>query len=73
MASDTKTVYVQRGLGLPMVLFLIFLVLQLCGTIDWPWYAIAAPLLISWGIFAMFGVFAWVLMLVAAVATARRS
>lgn len=58
MASDNKTVVVQGGLGLPTVLFLIFLVMQLCGAIDWPWYAVAAPLLISWGIGLVFiGIF----------------
>lgn len=47
--ADTKTATVTTGLSLPTVLFLIFLVLELTGTIDWPWYAVAAPLLIAWG------------------------
>ena len=27
------------------VAFLLFLTLKLCGTIDWPWYWVVAPLL----------------------------
>ena len=53
MASESKTVVVSRGLGLSTILFLVFLVLQLTGQIDWPWYAIAAPLWISWGLWAV--------------------
>jgi tryptophan-rich sensory protein len=52
-----KTVQVKREhLGLPTILFLIFLVLQLTGYIDWPWYAVAAPLLIPLGIWVFFAV-----------------
>lgn len=51
MASDSKSVVISSGLGLPTTLFVVFLVLQLVGAINWPWYAIAAPLLISWGLF----------------------
>ena len=35
------------GLGLFGVLQVIFLVLKLCGLIDWPWVLVFAPLWIS--------------------------
>lgn len=42
-----------------MVLFLIFLVLRLTEQVDWPWYAVAAPLLISGGLgFLIIGIVA---------------
>lgn len=68
MASDNKTVVVQGGLGLPTILFLIFLVMQLCGAIDWPWYAVAAPLLISWGLGLAFIVLFLIIGLIGAIA-----
>lgn len=64
-----KTVVIQRGMGLPTLLFIVFLVLQLTGNIAWPWYAVAAPLLIPLGLGLL-----WVLfMLIVAVAVALRS
>lgn len=35
------------GLGLPMILFLIFLVLKLCKVIDWSWWWVTSPLWIG--------------------------
>ena len=35
---------IQHSVGLPTVLFLIFLVLKLCHVIDWSWWWITAPL-----------------------------
>jgi hypothetical protein len=61
--ADNTTV-VRSGIGLPTLLFVVFLVLQLTGNIDWPWYAIAAPLLIPlgvWAIIAFIGIVAVVL------------
>ncbi len=41
-----------NGIGLGTVLFLIFLVLKLCGVIDWSWWWVTAPL---WCPLAFFG------------------
>lgn len=38
------------GLGLGSVLFIVFLVLKLCGVIAWSWWWITAPLWIPAGI-----------------------
>lgn len=41
-----KTEVTTGGVGLSTVLFLIFLVLKLCGIISWSWWWVTAPL---WG------------------------
>jgi phosphoglycerol transferase MdoB-like AlkP superfamily enzyme len=53
------------GIGLPMILFLIFLVLKLCKVIDWSWWWVTAPL---WGLFALLTI---VLMIVGLIKLAR--
>lgn len=63
MAENTTVV--RSGIGLPTILFVIFLVLQLTGNIDWPWYAIAAPLLIPLGIWALIAVVGFFIVLAA--------
>jgi len=35
-----------NSIGLPAILFVVFLVLKLCGVIDWSWWWVTAPL---WG------------------------
>lgn len=32
------------GVGLPALMFLVFLVLKLCGVIGWSWWWVTAPL-----------------------------
>lgn len=39
-----------RTISIPIFLTLVFVVLQVCGVINWPWYFILAPILISVGI-----------------------
>ena len=38
------------GIGLLGVLFIVFLVLKLCGVIDWSWWWVTAPLWIPFSI-----------------------
>jgi len=42
-----------NGISLASILFLIFLVLKLCGVITWSWWWVTAPL---WGGLAIVGV-----------------
>ena len=42
MNKETKNNY--NGLSFSTVLFFIFLVLKLCGVINWPWALVFAPL-----------------------------
>ena len=41
----------DAGLGLGSVLQVIFIVLKLCGLIDWSWWWVWSPTLISLGIY----------------------
>lgn len=34
----------EGGLGIGTILFLIFMILKLCGVISWSWWWITAPL-----------------------------
>ena len=45
MASNSNT-----GISLGTILFIVFLVLKLCGTITWSWWWVTAPLWIPAGI-----------------------
>tara|TARA_R110000772_G_scaffold107206_1_gene209429 strand:+ start:3779 stop:3979 length:201 start_codon:yes stop_codon:yes gene_type:complete len=40
------------GIGLCGVLFIVFLVLKLCGVIAWSWWWVSAPLWIPLGLVA---------------------
>ena len=46
MKKNTST----SGLGLPGVLTIIFMVLKLVGVIDWSWWWVFSPALISTGL-----------------------
>lgn len=48
--QDRNTNATSGGVSLSTVLFLIFLILKLIGTIDWSWWWVTAPL---WGPFAL--------------------
>lgn len=42
-----------NGIGLGTLLFLIFMVLKLCGFIDWSWWWVTSPLWISAGLIVL--------------------
>ena len=33
-----------EGIGLPMILFIVFLILKLCKVIGWSWWWVTSPL-----------------------------
>lgn len=39
-----------NGIGLGTLLFLIFMMLKLCGVIDWSWWWVTSPLWIAAGL-----------------------
>lgn len=43
--------HTETGLGLPSVLFIVFLILKLTGVITWSWWWVTAPLWISFVVF----------------------
>ena len=54
------------GIGIGMVLFIVFLVLKLTGTIDWSWWWVTSPL---WIPFATAAVILGVVGLIAVIAS----
>lgn len=40
MASESKS----TGIGLPTLLFVVFLILKLTGTVAWSWWWVTSPL-----------------------------
>ncbi len=65
--SEVSTEVSRRGLGLGMVLTVVFVVLKLTGNIDWSWIWVFSPIWISWALFVglvfvvMVGVFIFAL------------
>lgn len=52
-----------NGFSFEFVLFVVFLVLKLTGTIDWSWWWVTLPLWISIPIvvviFCIYGIYSW--------------
>ena len=40
----------SKGLGLDVILTIVFVVLKLCEVITWSWWWVFSPIWISWGI-----------------------
>lgn len=51
MSNKDVTTTSGSGIGICTVLFLIFLVLKLCGVITWSWWWVTAPLWIPSALF----------------------
>ena len=67
--SETKVQY-SGGVGLPGLLFLVFLVLKLTGHITWSWWWVTAPL---WGTFLfVIGIFTIVAIFAALMEVSRK-
>ena len=60
---NEKSVRVSSGISLSGLTFIVFLVLKLCGVIDWSWWWVTAPL---WGPFALLiaGLFIYIIIAV---------
>ena len=60
---NDKSVRVSLGISLSGLTFIVFLVLKLCGVIDWSWWWVTAPL---WGPFALLiaGLFVYIIIAV---------
>jgi len=55
---------IVRGTSLPTLLTVLFVALKLCGVIDWSWWWVLSPILITVGIAvtalaAICGILAW--------------
>ncbi len=61
---NESTPIVVRGTSLPTLLTVLFIALKLCGVIDWSWWWVLSPILITVGIAvtalaAICGILAW--------------
>lgn len=54
--ANSKT---SGGVGLPSILFIVFLVLKLTGNIDWSWWWVTSPIWIPFAL--VFGIIVIVL------------
>jgi hypothetical protein len=50
MSNENKTAVSVGGFGLGTLLTIVFLVLKLCGVIDWAWIFVFLPIIISVGL-----------------------
>lgn len=48
--NENKTVVKTKGVGFCGLLTIAFIVLKLCGVINWAWLWVLAPLWIGWGL-----------------------
>ena len=48
-----STTVVKSGISVPVLLTIVFVVLQLCKVINWSWWWVLSPLWISAGIFVL--------------------
>lgn len=67
--SENKTTVNKNGVGFGGLLTIAFIVLKLCGVIDWSWVWVLAPLWISFGLIIIIVV---VTLIVAAIVAFRR-
>lgn len=63
MSKNTKTT--TTGVSLLGVLQIIFIVLKLCGLIDWSWWKVFIPMWIDLGIIAVFLLLYFVILIIA--------
>lgn len=63
MSKNTKTI--TTGISLLGVLQIIFIVLKLCGLIDWSWWKVFIPMWIDLGIIAGFLLLYLVILIIA--------
>ena len=61
MAKDEKA---SGGIGICMILFLIFMVLKLCHYIDWSWWWVASPLWIPVAVVLLFCLFCCLMLVI---------
>lgn len=45
--EDDKNIVVSNGIPLTFILFIVFLILKLTGTVTWSWWIITLPLWIG--------------------------
>jgi hypothetical protein len=62
MSGRTGKGEVTKGIGIGMILFLIFMVLKLTNHIDWSWWWITSPLWIPVSLLILFLVIGYIVL-----------
>ena len=62
MSKDAEKT--SAGIGIGWVLFIVFLILKLTGTITWSWWWVTAPLWAPLALVAMFGAIASIILVI---------
>ena len=62
MSGRTGKGDVTKGIGIGMILFLIFMVLKLTNHIDWSWWWITSPLWIPVSLLILFLVIGYIVL-----------
>ena len=63
---EQKTTVVRSGgLGIGSILTIVFVVLKLCGVIDWNWFWVLSPIIFSIGLVVLLAIIAVVLAVIA--------
>ena len=68
MSKENKTTISFGGFGLGTLLTIVFLVLKLCGVIDWAWIFVFLPIIISVG----FTILVWAVIFIIALIGYKR-
>lgn len=66
MSSEEKSKVTVNGIGFSSLLTIAFIVLKLCGVINWSWWLVLLPILISTGLGLLILIIAIILMVIAA-------
>lgn len=48
--NENKNIHINLGGGFTGLLTIVFIVLKLCGIINWSWFWVFSPLIFSFGI-----------------------
>ena len=64
MSNENKTTISFGGFGLGTLLTVVFLVLKLCGVIDWAWIFVFLPIIISVGFTILVWLVAFIIVIV---------
>lgn len=65
--KDRRSRSAGSGLGLPTILWIIFLILKLTNVIDWKWYWVFSPIWITAGLAILFFIFIGFILLAAVI------
>lgn len=52
----------DNGIDIGGILFVVFLILKLCGTIDWSWWWVTSPLWIPIGLSIIFIIIGYIVL-----------